>query len=353
MTVVHLSVDASIELVRSILVAHGASNSNAAVVAEHLVCCDRLGIASHGVHRVSQYVDDILSGRLRPDAVPEVQTCSPNRLHVEGRGTFGQVGGLAAAEAAAEAAAVHGMAFATVRDVTHTGRLGAYVEPLARAGNFALAFASGPPYQQLVAPFGGIEGRLSTNPICWAVPTTGEPLLADMGTTSLTEGDVRLALDNAEGLPRDSLLDAEGRMSCDPADLYTDPRGSLLPLGGERFGHKGYALGLLADVAAVLMSGDSSDDRENRRYNMALLAVRADSAVAERADATIGYMRSSAPRDPEQPVRVPGEAIRGKMCADGMVELRPAVWARLEALAADCGVAVPPATVARRPSTNR
>ena len=345
MSTVLVAVDAALDLARSIFIAHGASERNAAVVAEHLVRNDRVGVSSHGLHRIVQYTDDIRSGLLRPDAVPAVRVITPTRLQVEGRGTFGTVGAMAAVDAAVDVAAAHGMAFVTVRDVHHTGRLGAYTEPLARAGNLAIVFGAGPPRKHLVPPFGGLEGRLSTNPIAWAVPTSQEPLGADFSTTSMSEGTIRLRVDGAEEIPADVLCDAQGRMSSDPEDLYTDPPGFLLPLGGQHHGHKGFALGLLADVAATLMSGDDSDDTEGRGYNLSLLAVRGDPELAERVDATIRYMRSSTPRDAGSPVLMPGEIKRNSVTDGAIVELGAATWERVTAVAADCAVTVPPIAV--------
>ena len=342
MKVVRLAVDSALDLARSIFVAHGATEHNAAVVADHLVGNDCVGVSSHGLHRVVQYTDDIRSGLLSPAAVPTVRTITPTRLQVEGAAAFGAVGAMAAVDAAADAAAAHGMAFVTVRNVHHTGRLGAYTEPLARAGNLAVAFGAGPPRMHLVPPFGGLDGRISTNPIAWAVPTSQDPLGADFSTTSMSEGTIRLRLDEAGELPPDVLCDAQGRMSSDPEDLYTDPPGFLLPLGGQYHGHKGFALGLLADAAATLMSGDESDDSNGRGYNLSLLAVQGDPELAQRADATIRYLRSSAPRDALQPVLIPGEIKRNAVANGAAVELGAATWARVAAVAAACAVALPP-----------
>ena len=247
-----------------------------------------------------------------------------------------------AVDAAARVVATCGTVFVTVRDVQHTGRLGAYTEPLARAGNLAVAFGAGPPRKHLVPPYGGRDGRLSTNPIAWAVPTAGDPLAADFSTTAESEGTIRLWSDTVQAVPPDVLCDAQGHMSRDPEDLYTDPPGFLLPLGGERYGYKGFALGLLADVAATLMSGDESGDTGGRGYNLALLAIRGDPALGERAGATVRYLRSSAPRDPERPVLMPGEIKRNSVPDASSIELGVATWQRVAARAADCAVAVPP-----------
>ena len=132
---------------------------------------------------------------------------------------------------------------------------------------------------------------MSTNPISWAAPTAVEPLVADFSTTSVPEGKIRLWRDTARAVPPDTLCDATGRMSSDPEDLYSDPPGFLLPLGGERFGHKGSALALLAEVAAILLSGDATDNADDRGNNLALLAVRGAPDLADRVSDTVRYRR--------------------------------------------------------------
>ena len=342
MSAVRVAADAATELARRIFVAHGASDRNARIVAEHLVTSDLMGVSSHGLNRVVQYTDEIASGLLRPDAVPALTAMMPTRLQIDGDSGFGQVACMAAVEAAAEAAVTCGTAFVTVRNAQHTGRLGAYTEALARAGNLAVALGAGPPRHHRVPPFGGREGRMSTNPISWAAPTAAEPLVADFSTTSVPEGKIRLWRDTARAVPPDALCDATGGMSSDPEDLYSDPPGFLLPLGGERYGHKGSALALLAEVAATVMAGDASDDTEGRGSNLALLAVQGDADLTERVSATVRYLRSSPPRDPRRPVLMPGEMEQSAAAGATFVELGEASWQRLAAVAANCGVAIPP-----------
>ena len=342
MNTVRIAADAATELARQIFVAHGASNRNARIVAEHLVTSDLMGVPSHGLNRVVQYTSEIAGGLLRPAATPAVTTLAPTRLQIDGGSGFGQVACMAAVDVAAKAVAEYGTAFVTVRNTEHTGRLGAYTEALARSGNLAVAFGSGPPRHHRVPPFGGREGRMSTNPISWAAPTAVEPVVADFSTTSVPEGKIRLWRDTARAVPPDTLCDATGRMSSDPEDLYSDPPGFLLPLGGERFGHKGSALALLAEVAATLLSGDATDDADDRGNNLALLAVRGAPDLADRVSDTVRYLRSSAPRDPQRPVLMPGEIEQKAAAGATSVELGEASWQRLAAVAVDCGVAAPP-----------
>ena len=342
MSTVRLAAEAAIELALRIFVAHGASDHNARIVAEHLVTSDLMGVSSHGLNRVVQYTGEIASGLLQPDAAPVVSTLAPTRLQIDGRSGFGQVACTAAVEAAAGVVATYGTAFVTVRNTQHTGRMGAYTEALARSGNLAVAFGSGAPRFHRVPPFGGREGRMSTNPISWAAPTAAEPLVADFSTTSVPEGKIRLWRDTGREVPPEVLCDATGRISSDPEDLYSDPPGFLLPLGGERFGHKGSALALLAEMAATVLAGDAIDDADGRGQNLALVAVRGEPDLADRVSDTVRYVRSSAPRDPRRPVLMPGEIEQNAAAGATRVELGIANWRRLAAVAADAGVATPP-----------
>lgn len=346
MSVVRIEAGAARELAREIFVAHGASAHNAAIVADHLVQSDLMGVPSHGLNRVVQYTDEIAGGLLRPDATPVVDAITPTRFQVTDGSGFGQVACTAAVEVAAEAAAAHGTAFVTVRNTQHTGRLGAYTGALARRGNLAVAFGTGAARFHRVPPFGGIEGRMSTNPISWAAPTDGEPLVADFSTTSVPEGKIRLWRDTGREVPPEVLCDAGGRMSSDPEDLYSDPPGFLMPLGGERFGHKGSALAMLAEMAATVLAGDAIDDTESRGQNLALLAIRGEEDLADRVSDTVRYLRSSAPRDSARPVLMPGEIEQSAAAGATSVELGQASWQRLAAVAVDAGVPTPPVSSA-------
>ena len=327
-------------LASGLFVAAGASAGNAATVADHLVQSDEMGIDSHGLNRVTQYVAEIENEQLDPRADPIVTQVSPTHSQVDGGGGFGQVACMAAVRAVQLSAQEYGMGIATVSGVGHTGRLGAYTEPLARQGNVAMAFAAGAKRFHWMSPFGGREGRMSTNPISWAAPSTSDPLVADFSTSTTPEGRVRLWRDTGEPAPPDVIIDADGAPSNDPEDLYADPRGWLLPLGGLRHGHKGYALALLSETMATLLGGDTSASDE-RGNNLTVLAIKGDPGLAGRVTETIAYMRSAEPINPAHPVLVPGEIEMGNARGRTTIDLSPATWDRLKASAKSLDVAVP------------
>src|SRR5438034_5587714 len=143
----------------------GAPPSHANVVARHLVESSQLGVHSHGLIRVPQYVHEIRSGHLDPRAKPRRLGRHGAVSWVSGNSGFGQVGAIYSALAATASARRYGVGLVIAKNLGHTGRLGAYAELVANERCVAVLFGNGPPSSHLVAPFGGIDGRLATTPL--------------------------------------------------------------------------------------------------------------------------------------------------------------------------------------------
>ena len=333
------------DMTAGILMSSGASSKNAQIVAEHLVGSELRGLPSHGLIRVTQYVDEARSGQLHPAARPIVSNSTATVVAVDGQWTYGAVAGMQASDLVGEQAQRFGTAFASVRRVQHTGRLGAYTEPLAEKGFLAVAFGAGANRFHRVAPFGGREGRLSTNPISWAIPVAGgRPLVADFSTSVMPEGRIRVLQAAGKTVPPDVIADHLGRPTEDPAAFYGSPPwpapGFLFPLGGALSGHKGYALALMAESFATLMSGDDASSPE-RGNNLAIFAVRGDPELADRAERMVGYMKSAEPIDATRPVMVPGEPELRHAERSSVLEIAHTTWLSLKKLAQDAHLPVP------------
>jgi hydroxycarboxylate dehydrogenase B len=324
----------------------GATPTHANVVAEHLVESSRLGVHSHGMIRVPQYVRDIRAGEIDPRARPRRLRSRSAVTWVGGSACFGQVGGIDAARRAVATAKARGIGLVVANRLGHTGRLGAYAEIIAGEGFVALVFGTGPQRGHIVAPFGGIDGRLSTNPIAFALPNGAEPVIADFATSQVPEGKVRSARNRGQRLPEGVLQDADGKPTVDPAILYGRPRGTLLPLGGEAFGHKGYALGILVEAMATLMAGDELDDPSRAGFNLTVVAIAAGREFEQATGRMASYLRSSRRADSRRPVLVPGDPERAARRI-ATVEVDEETWRQTEVIARELGVATPSA--AERP----
>jgi LDH2 family malate/lactate/ureidoglycolate dehydrogenase len=331
----------AIQFASALLVASGARQSGAEIVAQHLVESDLADVHSHGLLRIPQYLDEIARGEIEPAAEPTRERGAGAIVRIRGNRCFGQLAGAVAVEEARVAAVEQGVAVVTVRDTGHAGRIGTYVESLARSGILALAFCSGPRSGHRVAPFGGVEGRLATNPIAYAFPTGVDPIVADFSTSAVPEGVARRLHGLGRPLPAGAVQTADGIASEDPGVLYAQPRGTILPLGGPAFGHKGFALGLLVEVMATLFAGDETADSDRFGNNLAIVAIAVDEAFVGRADRLAAYICSTRPADPRRPVLMPGDPERAATKRADGVQVDASTWSAIVALAKERGVEVP------------
>jgi uncharacterized oxidoreductase len=325
----------------ALFVTYGTPPAHAAVVVDHLVDSSLLGLHSHGVIRVPEYLDVIERGGVDPAATPTVIDDGAVLVLDANRG-IGQVAASYALDALRERVASRGMGTVALRGAGHLGRIGAYVEALAAGGLVAIAFCSVPTRFHNVAWFGARDGALGTNPIAYAFPTNGTPVVADFSTSATPEGRIRFlrnqGLPAAEGL----LRDAEGRPSTDPNVLYADPPGTLQPLGGLDLGHKGSALGLLVEMMGTLLAGEAVDDA-GRDNNLTLVAIRPPAGFVERAAGLVDHVHGRAPIDPARPPLLPGELEARTRATTTTVLVDPSTWDAIQSRASAKGVALPDA----------
>lgn len=338
------------DLAAQLFVQSGTPQAEARIVAEALVRADGMGMPSHGVLRVLQYIKDARQGSIVPGAELLVEQLSPTVSLVDAQWNFGQVAAMRAVDVALVTAKEHGMGSALVRRCRHVGRLGAYTEAAARAGFAALASCSTAGEGHWVAPFGGREGRLGTNPISFAAPTGGDPVLLDFSTASLPEGRVRLFHDTGQLLPDGALVDAHGQPSRDPADLYAadgSPAGAITPFGGEQ-GYKSYGLGLMAAILSSLLGVPAWREQgiDAHANTMWLLLIDIGQLMdlghfIGELDELLHYVGSAEPMAGSDGVEVPGQreyAALARSAIEGIV-VDEGIWRQLTALAEELGVA--------------
>lgn len=234
------------DLAAGILKAAGLRPDDAAAAATLLVECHRRGIDSHGLAHLPVYVRRILSGAIDPLARPVISSGNGPSAMIDGRNALGILVGLAAMTEAGRRARLHGVGIAAVRDSNHFGAAAPLVDRTARDGLVALAFSNAAP---TMAPWGGREALLGTNPIAAAFPRAGNtPIVIDMATSTVSRGRLRQAALKGETIPADWALDAEGRPT---TDARAGLDGTVQPLGGA----KGYALTLMVELLCTTLTG--------------------------------------------------------------------------------------------------
>jgi LDH2 family malate/lactate/ureidoglycolate dehydrogenase len=328
-------------LARALLEASGVAAADATIVAEEVVDAQERGYDSQGLVRLPSYVGWARDGSIRSPARATVVASTPATLTIDGGFGWGHVVTLRAMEQCIERARETGACIATVRDVPHNGRLGWYVEAAAAAGMIGFLAGSGDPGSATMAPWGGREPRLSTNPFAIGFPNPrgGAPVIIDISTTQAARGKVLLAAANGEALPDGWAFDADGQPTTDP-DRALPPDGTLAPLGG----HKGYALAIMVELLCGGL-GASYPPTEGALFVATIdpTAVTTAEAFAAAVADVEASMASSAPRPGYHEVLLPGagSARRTAVSAAEGVHVAAPVWADISALADELGVPIP------------
>jgi len=339
-----VAADRLVRLVAAIMAAGGSQQAEAHTVARRLVDSNLVGHDSHGVIRVGKYLEWVRAGWLRPNQPPTVVVESDAFAIIDGNRGFGQVVGEYATRRGIDKAARTGIAFIGLRNCGHLGRVGDWAEMAALAGHVSLHFLNTSGAQR-VAPFGGSDRRLSTNPISIGIPVAdAEPVILDVTTSTVAEGKLMVAVNKGERVPDGWIIDRDGKPTTDPRDFYDG--GALLTVGA----HKGSGLSMVTDLlAGAVSTGRSSDpDDPVLRNNMLSIYIAPhvydpDGAVLREARRFVDWVKASPPMDPAQPVLAPGEVerrTRAERLARG-VPIDDKTWSDLAEAGASVGLSMP------------
>jgi L-2-hydroxycarboxylate dehydrogenase (NAD+) len=240
--------------VTEVLERSDVARAHAEIVADVLVEADLRGIESHGIARLdSYYVARIRSGHLKPRPNYGVVRETATTIVYDADNGLGHPVSKMAMESVIAKAQEHGAAFGAVRNSNHYGIAGYYA--MMALAHDMVGMSSTNSVKYAAATFGR-EVVLGTNPFAFAVPAGNEPaFVLDFATTTVPKGKLEVHKRKRKRLEPGWAIDAEGNMTYDPDEAL---RGALLPLGGfgtEGGGHKGYGLGLLADIFCGVLSG--------------------------------------------------------------------------------------------------
>ncbi len=330
------------QLVTAIMHRAGCDADEAATVARRLVDANLVGHDSHGVLRVGKYLEWMRLGWLKANQMASVVFENDTIAIVDGNRGFGQVIGEFAGNLGTSKAARSGIAMVGLRNCGHLGRVGDWAELATAVGQVSLHFLNTSAGMR-VAPFGGSDRRLSTNPITIGIPVAdGEPVILDMTTSMVAEGKLMVAMNRGEKVPEGWIIDKEGQPTTSPEDFYDG--GALLTVGG----HKGSGLSIVTDLLAGAMStGKSSDPSDTvLRNNMLSIYIApavydTGGVVAQEVTRFLEWVKASPPARAGEAVLLPGEVERQNRAArlaQGIV-LDDKTWADLVVAAESVGIA--------------
>jgi LDH2 family malate/lactate/ureidoglycolate dehydrogenase len=237
---VTLSVRDARDLAQGALRGIGYAPDEARIIADHVLDAALCGYEYSGLAKILNLPE---SAHFRLPRRPVTVLCeTPVSLAFDGGNNVGMLALFHAAEGTIKKAEAHGIALVSVHDAWMSGRSAYYVEMIAKAGLIAIHTTSTSP---MVAPLGGTQKMLGTNPIAFAVPSSRGPIVLDMGTAAFMMTEVMLRERLGELLPENVAVGPAGEPTRDPTLAR---QGALLPFGG----HKGFGLALMMQALGVL-----------------------------------------------------------------------------------------------------
>lgn len=240
------SIGALTDRVEAIFRKAGFSPDHAGALSRVIVAGERDGCKSHGVYRIEGCLRTLKRGKVVPDAVPVVSTDDSAIVRVDAAGGFSNAAFEAGVPVLVECARRQGLAAMIINDCTHFAALWPEVEAIAGRGLAALAMC---PSYATVAPVGGREPLLGTNPFAFAWPRSGHPFVFDFATSVAARGEIELRRRAGKRVPEGWALAPDGSLTEDPEAALA---GAMLPFGG----HKGSAISTMIELLAGAMIGD-------------------------------------------------------------------------------------------------
>ncbi|MFP6709369.1 MAG: Ldh family oxidoreductase [Alphaproteobacteria bacterium] len=322
-----LNVEEARALVERVMVAHDQSGEYAAIIASHIVDCELRGLAYGGLARVVSIIERLArTGTPKRDV--QVDYATPVSARLMGHDNLGYVVAHKATEIAIEKATTMGLAMVGADRTWYTGMLSYYAEMAAGRGLITMIASNATPW---VAPHGAVEGRFGTNPMCFGFPSTTDPIIWDIGTSSIMHAEAVLAKRRGHELAPGRAYDADGQPTRDPEAALA---GAFTPWGG----HKGSGLGHVVQLLGIL-AGSPIQPPELAEFGFVIIAMKPDLMMPERdyraqVTAYADAVRSARPVEGGEAVRMPFDrsaAERRRRITEDVVEIPDFVFERLNA----------------------
>ncbi len=344
--------------ITAILTAWGMDADLVRSTTEVMVETDLAGIDSHGIQMLMLYEELRSAGRLNLQAHPAVVREGPVTALVDADAGLGHPAGVMGMELAIKKAQSMGVGVVSVFNSHHFGAAGYYAAMAANQGLIGLVTSSARTI--CVVPTRAAMPVLGTNPIAFAAPARrNRPFILDIATSTVAANKVKVYELNHKPLPPGWVQDEHGAPVTDAAlareTIFKREGGGLTPIGGtaEMRGHKGYGLGVLAQILSATLSGASfgpirvktqgADEPDNVGHFFLALdpkMFRPEGAFEDDLDAVIDVLHQTPPADPALPVLVAGdpEAEERELRLRVGIPLPQTLTDKIRAICQRCGV---------------
>jgi delta1-piperideine-2-carboxylate reductase len=320
------------ELATQVFATNGCDEANTAALVRTVLSAERDGSHSHGLFRVPGYVASLRSGKVNGKAVPRVGYKSPVVISVHGDDGFAPLALERAIAPLSSAARTFGVAVAAMTHSHHFAALWPETEALAERGLIGMACVC---YLPVMAPAGGRQPLLGTNPLCIAWPRPGRaPVVLDMATAAMARGEISIAARDGRDVPLGTGLDAAGQSTTDPNEILN---GVMLPFGG----HKGSGLALMVELLAAGALGErfsfeaaEADNRDGGPPRGGEFMLALDPAILAGAGWAEHCERFFARFDAIEGARLPGSRRHGNRSSQAPRQVNTELLSRVHGLIA-------------------
>jgi L-2-hydroxycarboxylate dehydrogenase (NAD+) len=245
----------------------GFTTEESNIITDVLLLSDLYGIESHGMQRLVRYHKGIEKGLIKVHAKPETVFETPVSAVIEGHDGMGQLLSYGAMKLAINKAKKTGIAVVTVKNSNHFGIAGYYAKMACDAGLIGMAMTNS---EAIMVPTNSRLAMIGSNPIAIAMPADPYPFIFDASTTVVTRGKLEIYNKLGKPLPNAWALNAEGKATCDAAEVLQNivgkKGGGIMPLGGEceqSGGHKGYGYGMFCEIFCSILSMGLTSNHTN------------------------------------------------------------------------------------------
>lgn len=290
-----------VSISKKLLLNAGLSSAESEIVLNHLLDGELSGHTSHGFLRIPKIINDLKEHQSFDISVEKETDIS---ALVNGGYKTGLLIGVKAVELAIAKASRQGIGIIGGYNNTGTiGSLGYYTRILAENGFIGIMMVAS---EYAMAPWGGIDAVLGTNPISFSFPNKEKPIVIDFATSVWSYGALKLAMKEGRKVPFGVVIDERGEDSTDPNDA---DNGSQLPIAQ----HKGYALALAIEIlAGLFVNAKAGNSAVKGTDGFTLIALRPDLFVEkdqyiQSISTLIEEIKGSRLRPGFQRIYLPGE----------------------------------------------
>ena len=246
------------ERVKALLTEKGVKENHAETVADCFVTADMYGVTSHGAAILPAHIGRIERGGYNLDPKFNVIRETAAFAIIDGDNSMGPVCADYCMNYAVEKSHESGIFTVLSRNNNTFGPAFYYPLKAARTGCIGIAFSNSPAQ---MAPFGGKEKMLGTNPFSMVIPCGDkDPIIVDMATSVVAKSKFKEYKLQNKPLPEGWALDINGKPTTDPDEGMA---GLVLPMAG----FKGYGIAMMIDILSGVLSGAAYLNNVGRFYS--------------------------------------------------------------------------------------